>query len=152
MDYSERMVDELVRKVNNKVKQINSKMEIDVVQANADVLNKVLKQIPMAVENSKKEFEVSLNKAVESIQEWVDKRGVALNRKIEHMLDHKIQESVKMATAIPDLIGEGTEYSTFANFFSTFYRKTQSEIKELKLEQVTLLSRLQESESNLKLA
>ena len=90
MDYSERMVDELVRKVNNKVKQINSKMEIDVVQANADVLNKVLKQIPMAVENSKKEFEVSLNKAVESIQEWVDKRGVALNRKIEHMLDHKI--------------------------------------------------------------
>ena len=81
-------------------------------------------------------------KVMNDANSYVEGRLAVVTKKMEEKMDFKIEEAVRSQLNLPDLVGEGKDYSTFAHFMTALYRDLDDFKKNQKIENLTLISQI----------
>ena len=114
--FNEASNDDMRKNITSRFSLLNDKAEDEIKSLNIIMDNQVGEKIAESIQEQNNAFEIKLKEVENRAQNYTEKRTRALDAKFKRELETQVQGIVKKSMTVPNLIGEGAQYTTFAGF------------------------------------
>lgn len=115
-------------KIMEKITLLNQKSETELEALRTKMFKNDEHTLNLAFDKSTTDFNKALEKQKIDLLNMIEERFKRQQSTLSKELDLKLKKQMKAALEVPDMIGEGCRFSTFANFITQFHYQTTKDI------------------------
>ena len=107
--------------VSNKITMLNDKAETDMTSVKNEAKKYAQAMRKDAITLGKEYTDQSIVKLRAELRNYIDEKYKTMIKAMRNESDIKVKNEVRERLQVPGLIGENSQFSTLANFLTTFY-------------------------------